>query len=54
MRREILSVSNTEEEAFADLEALAPNYEDGDLGIEEIYDENGQFVGIGVVWTSEE
>lgn len=54
MRREILSVSNTEQEAFADLEALTPNYEDGDLGIEEIFNEIGEFEGFGVVWTSEE
>ena len=54
MRREILSVSTTEEEALADLEVLTPNYEVGDLGIEEIYDENGELEGIGVVWTSEE
>ena len=54
MRREILSVSTTEEEALADLEALTPNYEVGDLGIEEVYDENGEFEGYGVVWTSEE
>lgn len=54
MRREILSVSTTEEEAFADLEALKKDYEVGSLSIEDIFDENDEFQGIGVVWTSKE
>lgn len=54
MRREILTVSPTIEGALEDLEELKSTYEDGDLGIEEVYDENGEYEGIGVVWTCED
>lgn len=54
MRREILTVSPTIEGALEDLEAFKLAYEDGDLDIEDVYDENGEFEGIGVVWTCED
>lgn len=54
MRVEVLTVATTLEEAERDLKELSKRYETGELSIEDIYDENGVFEGMGIVWEVEE